>query len=79
MTSTITIRLTLAQRAALKKRASALRKSEAALLRELVERETMPVSPADLAAKWGGSLDSGKAKTRPNPLKAQLRARNWRA
>ncbi len=78
MTSTLTIRLPAVQREALKRRAAALRKTESALLRELVERETAQVSPAALSEKWAGALDSRKAVRPAHPLRRQMRERNWR-
>ncbi len=56
MSSTLTLRLPAAQRQALKRRAAALKKTEAGLLRELVERETSAPSPALPGEKWPGLL-----------------------
>jgi hypothetical protein len=79
MNSTLTIRLPAAQRQAFKRRASALKKTEAALLRELVERETARVSPALLVEKWAGTLDSRKPDRAAHPLKQRTAERNTRS
>lgn len=79
MSSTLTIRLPLAQRDALKRRAAALKKTESGLIRDLVAREVDQAPFAALVEKWAGSVDSRHAPRAAHPLKQQIRERNWRA
>lgn len=79
MSSTLTIRLPLAQREALKRRAAVLKKTESALIRDLVDREIEHAPLATLVEKWAGTVDSRKTARAAHPLKKQIRERNWRA
>lgn len=79
MSSTLTIRLPLAQREALKRRAAALKKTESALIRDLVDREIEMAPLATLVEKWAGTVDSRKRARAAHPMKKQIRERNWRA
>lgn len=79
MSSTLTIRLPLVQREALKRRAAALKKTESGLIRDLVAREIEQAPFATLVEKWAGTVDSNHAPRAAHPLKNQIRKRNWRA
>ena len=79
MSTTLTIRLPLAQREDLKRRAAALKTTESGLIRELVERELVRPPIDVLVEKWAGTVDSRVAKHAAHPLKKQTRERNWRA
>ena len=78
MTSTLTIRLPAEQRAALKRRARALKTTESELIRDCLARELDSVPPAEIAAKWAGRVDSGAGDGSAHPLKQIIRERNWR-
>lgn len=78
METTLTIRLPKKQRDALKRRASAQKKSESQIVREMIERETNRSSLRDRVRGLIGSLDSTDTISQPHPLKALIRERNWR-
>ena len=78
MSTTLTIRLPLAQRDALKRRAAALNKTESGLIRDLVEREIAQAPFDVLVKKWAGTVNSRNAPRAAHPLKKQVRERNWR-
>ena len=79
MSSTLTIRLPAAQREALQRRASALKKTESALIRELVEREISDATFGERIGDWAGSVESAKtSKARQDSWRDHLRSANWR-
>jgi Arc/MetJ-type ribon-helix-helix transcriptional regulator len=77
-TSTLTIRLPKAQRAALKQSAKALKKTESEYIRELLQRDLGSRSFGERAAHLAGSLDSSHTVGESHPLKSLIRERNWR-
>ncbi len=79
MASTLTIRLPEAQREALKKRAGALKKTESALIRELVAREISMPDWDLVISKLAGSVDSREDFATGHPLQEHLRLQNWRS
>ena len=77
-TSTLTIRLPKDQRAALKRSAKALKKTESEYIRDLLARD---LDSRPLGARIGhlaGSVDSSDSTDAPHPFKELIRARNWR-
>jgi predicted transcriptional regulator len=79
MSSTLTIRLPAAQRDALKRRASALNKTESALIRELVEREVSEPDWTEMVSQLAGSIDSNADTGIKHPLHDYVHAQNWRS
>ena len=79
MTSTLTIRLPKEQRAALRKRAISLRKSESELVRALIDRDLSSAMMLERVADLVGSLDSNISRRPAHPLKKKIRERNWRS
>jgi predicted DNA-binding protein len=79
MTSTLTIRLPLAQRETLRTRAKALRTTESGYIRAMLERDLATVSYADLVQDHAGTVDSSRPVRPAHPDKAGLRRRNARA
>ena len=67
MSSTLTIRLPAAQRGALKRRAAALKITESALIRDLVEREVSESAWTEWVSQLTGSIDFN-ADTGPKQL-----------
>jgi hypothetical protein len=79
MASTLTIRLPESQREALKRRALALKTTESALVRELVEREVGDTPFGERIGDWAGSVNSPRRrKKRSDRWRAHIRATNWR-
>ena len=79
MSSTLTIRLPVAHRDALKRRAAALNKTESALIRDLVEREVSEPDWTELVSQLAGSVDSHAANVPKHYLHDYLFAQNWRS
>ncbi len=79
MDSTLTIRLPSSQRQALQTRAKAVKKTEAALVRELIEREIRVQTFAEKATAWKHGLDSSSARLKSDDWQKAIRARNWRS
>jgi len=77
-TSTLTIRLPMEQREALKKSANALKKSESEYIRDLLQRDLDSRPFGELAGHLAGCLDSSQTIGEPHPLKDLIRERNWR-
>ena len=67
MSSTLTIRLPAAQRDALKRRAAALKITESALIRDLVEREVTEPAWTEWVSQLAGRIDFN-ADTGPKQL-----------
>jgi hypothetical protein len=77
MTTTLTFRLPKKQRNKLRSRAKALGKSEAALLRDLLDRELEPKTLGERIGHLAGTL--GEPTGEPDEWEKSLRAHNWRA
>ena len=78
MSSTLTIRLPSALREALKHRAAALKKSETALIRELIARELSEPDWNEIISRFAGSVDSNESNGPAHPLSDYLSGQNWR-
>ena len=77
--STLTIRLPQAQRDALRRSATALKKTESEYIRDLLARDLESIPFGERLGDLIGCLDSSAAKpSRANPLKDRIRANNWR-
>lgn len=78
-TSTLTIRLPQAQRAALKETAERLNKSESELVRNLLEREFGQLPFGTLADGFAGCLASTpEDPATPDPFRDAIKRNNWR-
>jgi Arc/MetJ-type ribon-helix-helix transcriptional regulator len=77
-TSTLTIRLPAEQRAALKRSAKALKKTESEYIRDLLQKDLDTQSIGERVGHLAGSVDSSQTLGKPHPLKALIRQRNWR-
>jgi predicted DNA-binding protein len=78
MQTTLTIRLSAKQREALKRRAAAEKRSESALVRELINRELRRGFDFDHVRHLVGSIVSAPKHWKQNPWRKQIRQRNWR-
>ena len=79
MDTTLTIRLPAAQREALRRRAAAEKRSESALVRDLIEREMGRGCDYERVRHLVGSLKSEPTHWERDPWRKQIRARNWRS
>ena len=79
MDSTLTLRLSSAQRAALKRRARAEGKSESALVREILTGETQRGFDFERVLPLVGHLKAPPRHWEENPWRKKLRERNWRS
>lgn len=77
-TTTLTIRLPVKQREALKRTAQALKRSESEYIRELLQRDLDSRPFGERAGDWIGCVDSAKTIGDPHPLRELIRERNWR-
>lgn len=78
-TSTLTIRLPLAQREMLRQTAGALRKTESEYIRDLLAQDLDAAPLGERLGDLAGSLRSSlRSSGAPHPLKARIRASNWR-
>jgi hypothetical protein len=77
-TSTLTIRLPLEQREALRRTAMALQKTESEYIRDLLQRDLDSRSLGERAGEFIGCLDSSQTIGEPHPLRDLIRERNWR-
>lgn len=77
-TSTLTIRLPVEQREALRRCAKALKKSESEYIRDLLARDLDNRTLSERIGDLAGSLDSSKTMGKPHALKKAIRERNWR-
>ena len=77
-TTTLTIRLPVGQREALKRSAQALKKSESEYIRDLLQRDLDSRPFSDRAGDWIGCVDSTQTIGDPHPLRNLIRERNWR-
>lgn len=79
MTGSLTIRLSAAQRRALRARAAAVGKTESEIVRSAVERELHRRGPLrERIEKYLGSLEGGPAATDRDPWRQHIRRSNWR-
>lgn len=78
MDTTLTIRLPKAQREALRRRAKAEKKTESALLREMIDRETERGFDFDRVRHLAGSVRIDRKKISRQSWAAEIRRNNWR-
>jgi hypothetical protein len=78
METTLTIRLPAKQRAALKRRAAAEKRSEAAVLRDLIECELERGFDFDDVRDLVGKIASAPRHWEKDSWKRHIRQRNWR-
>ena len=76
MTTTLTFRLPKKQREKLRSKAKALGQSEAALLRDILNRELEPRTLGERIAHLKGKL--GEPTGQPDEWEKSLRKNNWR-
>lgn len=79
MDTTLTIRLPAAQREALRRRAAAEKRSESALVREMIEREMQGGFDYDRVRHLVGSVKSDPNHWEKDPWRKHIRERNWRS
>jgi hypothetical protein len=77
-TSTLTIRLPVEQREALKRSAKALKKTESEYIRDLLQRDLDSRPFGERVGDLIGCLDSSQTIGEPHPLRDLIRERNWR-
>jgi len=78
MDTTLTIRLSVAQRRALKRRAAAENRSESALVRELIEREINGRFDFERVRHLIGSVQTDRKRMREDAWAQHIRRMNWR-
>jgi hypothetical protein len=80
MGTSFTIRLPEGQREALRKRAKAMKSSESAWVRHIIEKDLENSTLQEQLGDLIGSLDSKIVESagHANPLKEGIRKRNWR-
>jgi len=78
MQTTLTIRLPAKQREALRRRAAAEKRSESALLRDLIERELQRGFDFDNVRDLVGSISSPPRHWEKDSWRKHIRQRNWR-
>lgn len=79
MDTTLTIRFSKTQRPALRCRALAEKKSESALVRELIDREMDRGFDFERVRHLVGSVKNPPKHWEKNPWRKQIRERNWRS
>jgi len=79
METTLTIRLLKKQRDALKRRAAAEKRSESALVRDLIDREMHREFNFDRVRHLVGSIASRQKHWEKNLWRKHIRRRNWRS
>ena len=79
METTLTIRLSKAQRAALRRRALAEKRSESALIREMIDREMSRHFDFAGVRHLVGSTASPPKHWEKDPWRKHIRERNWRS
>lgn len=77
-TSTLTIRLPVEQREALKRSAQALKKTESEYIRNLLQRDLDSRPFGERIGNLVGCLDSSQTVGEAHPLRELIRERNWR-
>jgi predicted DNA-binding protein len=78
MDTTLTIRLPAAHRRALKQRAAAERRSESALVREMIEREINRGFDFERVRHLIGSVQINRKRMREDAWAEHIRRMNWR-
>jgi predicted DNA-binding protein len=78
MESTLTIRLPAKQREALRRRAAAEKRSESALVRDLIEQEIQRGFDFDRVRHLVGSIASPSKHWEKDPWRKHIRRRSWR-
>ena len=78
METTLTIRLPAKQREALRRRAAAEKRSESALVRDLIEQEIQRGFDFDRVRHLVGSIVSPSKHWEKDPWRKHIRQRNWR-
>ncbi len=78
MKTTLSIRLPSAQREALKRRATAEKKSESALVRELIDREMAREFDFEQVRHLVGGVASSSKHRKGDSWRQKIRERNWR-
>ena len=78
METTLTIRLPAKQRAALKRRAAAEKRSEAALVRQIIDHELGRTFDFERVRHLVGSIASRPKDWKKNAWRKRIRAHNWR-
>jgi hypothetical protein len=78
MDTTLTIRLSAKQREALRRRAGVERRSESALVRDLIEREIQRGFDFDRVRHLVGSIASPPKHWEKDSWRRHIRQRNWR-
>jgi hypothetical protein len=78
MDTTLTIRLSKAQRAALRRRALAEKRSESALIREMIDRQMQRGFDFDQVRHLVGLVASPPKHWEKDPWQRHIRQRNWR-
>ena len=76
--TTLTIRLPARQREALKRRAAAERRSESALVRDMIDREIQRGFDFDRIRHLVGSITSPARHWEKDSWRKHIRQRNWR-
>lgn len=78
-TSTLTIRLPMEQREALKRSAKALKKTESEFIRDLLARSLDVRTMGERVGHLAGSIDSSKRTSRAgDSFRETIRTHNWR-
>ena len=78
MTSTLTIRLRKEQRAALRRRAAELRKSESDLVRDLIAREASQTFDFETVRHTAGVIRTSGRSRSAGAWRERIREMNWR-
>jgi predicted DNA-binding protein len=79
MDTTLTIRLSAAQREALRRRAAAEKRSESSLVRELIDRGMTGGFDFEQVKHLVGSVTSKPRHWDNDPWRKHIRERNWRS
>jgi predicted DNA-binding protein len=79
METTLTIRLPRKQREALRRRAAAEKRSESALVREMIDREMQRGFDFDRIRHLVGSIASRPKHWEKDSWRKHIRSRNWRS
>jgi predicted DNA-binding protein len=79
METTLTSRLPKRQRDALKRRAAAEKRTESALVRELIDREIERAFNFERVRHLVGSIASSTKHWAKDPWRKHIRERNWRS
>jgi hypothetical protein len=78
-TSTLTIRLSMEQRQALRRSAKALKKTESELIRDLLARDLDVRALGERVGHLAGSIDSSqRASHTADSFRETIRKHNWR-